>query len=678
MSFLRWLILASFLIAGIIPVLADDSAPVPVANQKQINPSDILAQYDGGVITRQDLENKISKIPANSQSRYRTVEGQIQVLDIMVLEEAFWQKSLQLGMDKDPDVLVKIATGTRQYFIQEYYKRNVGDKVTVTDDDKLNYYNNNKQAFYMFPYLSISYIQAADEASANLALQQLRAGVTFATVSDSLNINSYAKGLKGVIKNIRLNGNIPGVGNDLDLEKFIAESKADSTVYYGPIHTATGWHIFRTNEYVPGKQKTYEEVLPELDQRTRPGVETRLLNALTERLKTQYAVVVDTTLIAQINLSDRAKNSAIEDVSIVSSSSPDVLMTVRNLLDSYAKISPQEQLYYSKGEGVKDLLNQELLRSLFYADAKAQNYEQVLADNADYQQMRRYNILNKTFRQLVVDSIQVSSEESRAYYDEHIAEFATPAYRSIQVLYFDKETNAERILKKYNRFVKLGDEDRINELIEKNSIKPTQSTLDNLYNNGVITGIGPDDAFSKMIWNNPVGYVSPVFKSTKGDILFFRTMKETPPGTQNFTEIEPRIYGTLKGQRQTSQQDKVTQELFTEFHMEKFPEKLKLELSAEELFNMADTSSKQRNFKDAITFYDQIIKSYPNGTDDYRASFMKAFIVAEELKDDTQALQLFKDFLKKYPTGELNDSAQFMIDSLSGNNTIELPEEPEE
>jgi len=89
---------------------------------------------------------------------------------------------------------------------------------------------------------------------------------------------------------------------------------------------------------------------------------------------------------------------------------------------------------------------------------------------------------------------------------------------------------------------------------------------------------------------------------------------------------------------------------------------------------MADDAAKSRNFNDAIAIYDQIIQHFPNGSDDYRAFFMKAFIIAEELKDEERALQLFKDFLKKYPQGDLNESAQFMIDALEGRIQLELEE----
>ncbi len=672
MHFSRWLTLALVLAVGMAACFADDVKPIVVTNQNRLSDTDILAEYDGGVITRKDLDAKISHLPPNQQGRYRTVEGQTQVLDIMAVEEAFMAKALKMGVDKDPEIVQNINAGKRQFLIQEYYKRNISDLVVVTEADKARYYEDNKQAFYEFPNLTLNYLQAASEADALAAIAQLKAGKAFAEVSDAYSINAYAKGLKGLVQNIRLNGNIPGVGNDLALEKLIADSKVSTTEVYGPFKTTTGWHVFQTLEYRPGRYKSQAEVMPELEQRARPGVESKMLNDLTDRLKLKYSVVVDTTHIAEVDLYDRAKNEAIKDLNLISSTNPELNITVGDLIDRFSQLSQQEQLYYSKGTATAQLLDQELIRSLIYADAVAQDYGKYLQGNPEFEQMRRFYILNKAFQQLVVDSIQVSSEEARAYYDEHIGDYTTPGQRTIEALWFTDTDAAEKARKQYELFARFDDQERINKLIEEKSSKPKQSVLPNLYNNGIITGIGPDEAFSKLVWDNPVGYISPVFTSARGDILFFRILSETPPTPQNFTELEPRIFGLVKNQRQASQQEVVTQQLFEEFHMVKYPQRISLELSAEELFTMADNSARQRNFRDATSFYDQIIKNYPNGSDDYRASFMKAFIVAEELKDEEQALQLFKDFLKKYPTGELNESAQFMIDSLEGKVILEI------
>ena len=670
----NWFIITLISLVTITTFYADELAPIEVSKQNRVNETDVLAEFDGGVITRADLEKRISKLPPNVQGRYKTVEGQKQVLDAIAMEEVFAAKAMQLKLNEDPEVLSNIEAAKKQYLIQEFYKRNITDLAVVTEEDKRSYYEENKKFFYVNPNITVNLIQLPDEETALQAIKELRSGKSFEEVSNLYNINNYIKSLKGVVKNIRLNGNIPGIGSDYELEDLIAKAQPDTTAILGPYKTTTGWYVFRVIDHQPGYQKTYEEVYSELEQRVKPVVETRLLNNLMTELKTKYAVVVDSTLVNQIDLRNPAKNKDIEEQILVNASIPELTITVKSLLDSFSKVSPQEQLFFTKGGGAKQFLEQELIRNLLYLEAKNQNYEEYLKDNEDYQQMKRYYMLQKAYKMLVVDSVKIDSEDTRNYYDAHIQDFTNPAYRTIRVLWFNDEEAAESARKKYTLYIAFNDTTRINNLIETKSTKPKLSILDHIYNNGIITGIGPDKDFCDMVWNNPVGYISPVFKTARGDIVFFEILSETPPQVKSFTEVEPSIYNILRRERQMAQQEKVTQQLYEEFHMVLHPERITLQVNADELFKMADDAAKSRNFNDAIAIYDQIIQHFPNGSDDYRASFMKAFVIAEELKDKERALQLFKDFLKKYPQGDLNESAQFMIDSLEGKIQLELEE----
>ncbi|MBP9038275.1 MAG: peptidyl-prolyl cis-trans isomerase [Candidatus Syntrophosphaera sp.] len=670
----NWFIITLISLVTITTFYADELAPIEVSKQNRVNETDVLAEFDGGVITRADLEKRISKLPPNVQGRYKTVEGQKQVLDAIVMEEVFAAKAMQLKLNEDPEVLSNIEAAKKQYLIQEFYKRNITDLAVVTEEDKRSYYEENKKFFYVNPNITVNLIQLPDEETALQAIKELRSGKSFEEVSNLYNINNYIKSLKGVVKNIRLNGNIPGIGSDYELEDLIAKAQPDTTAILGPYKTTTGWYVFRVIDHQPGYQKTYEEVYSELEQRVKPVVETRLLNNLMTELKTKYAVVVDSTLVNQIDLRNPAKNKDIEEQILVNASIPELTITVKSLLDSFSKVSPQEQLFFTKGGGAKQFLEQELIRNLLYLEAKNQNYEEYLKDNEDYQQMKRYYMLQKAYKMLVVDSVKIDSEDTRNYYDAHIQDFTNPAYRTIRVLWFNDVEAAESARKKYTLYIAFNDTIRINNLIETKSTKPKLSILDHIYNNGIITGIGPDKDFCDMVWNNPVGYISPVFKTARGDIVFFEILSETPPQVKSFTEVEPSIYNILRRERQMAQQEKVTQQLYEEFHMVLHPERITLQVNADELFKMADDAAKSRNFNDAIAIYDQIIQHFPNGSDDYRASFMKAFVIAEELKDKERALQLFKDFLKKYPQGDLNESAQFMIDSLEGKIQLELEE----
>ncbi|MDD3577505.1 MAG: peptidylprolyl isomerase, partial [Candidatus Cloacimonetes bacterium] len=316
------------------------------------------------------------------------------------------------------------------------------------------------------------------------------------------------------------------------------------------------------------------------------------------------------------------------------------------------------------------LIDQELIQKLIYLEAKAESYERYFDENEDYAQMTRNIILRQAFEQLVINTIDISDEEIAARYEQDIESYVNPAHRSIQVLFFDDIKTANKAWKKFAKAHKKNKENDINKIINKYSNRPQKTIFENQYDNGVVTGIVPDPDFSRRIWDNPVGYLSPVFTASNGDILFFRTLSESNKTYKPLTEVQPRVYGIIKQEKEKQRQDQVTEELFVEFSMQKYPERIQLNLTAEELFTHADNAARNRNYKDSILFYDQIVKNYPNGTDDYKASFMKAFLVAEEMRNTELGLELFRGFLEKYPEGDLHESARFMIDSLEGNVEI--------
>ncbi|HQQ67649.1 MAG TPA: peptidyl-prolyl cis-trans isomerase [Candidatus Cloacimonadota bacterium] len=661
------LLTISLILISSVLLFAAESEPTPVKNDNKLEDRDVLAEFQGGQVLRKDLQNKISKLPPNMQGRFQTIDGQLQVLDIITTEEVFYRKAIDLGIDKSPDVRDKILQVQKRYYLQEYYKRNVSDLVTLTEEDMQSFYQDNLNLFYLNPNITIHYIQTASEADAQAAIAELNAGASFAEVSDKYNQNTYAKGLKGVIKNIRLNGNIPGLGNDPVLEARIGETTADPVAVIGPVQTDSGWHIFRTVDIVAGRQKEFLEVKPEIEQRMRPAKERDILDALKKDLIAKYQVQIDTVMAARIDLQQKQNNIPIENEVLISGSDPELNYTVTDLLNTFTKVSPQEQIYYIKGGGAALLMDQELIQKLIYVEARNQQYERYFDDNEEYVQMKRNVLLRRAFEYLVLEKVEISDSEVAARYEQDIESYVNPAKRTIQVLFFENEKTANKAWKKFAKAHKKDKEKDINKIISKYSTRPQKSIFENQYDNGIVTGVAQDAEFSKRIWANPVGYLSPVFTANNGDIVFFRTLSEDGKSYKPLTEVEPRVHGMIKQEKEKAMQDKVIEELNVEYDMKKYPERIQLNLSADELFTHADNAARSRNYKDAIIFYDQIIKNYTNGVDDYKASFMKAFLVAEEMQDKDLALQLFRSFLTKYPEGDLHESARFMIDSLEGN-----------
>jgi len=133
------LLTISLILISSVLLFAAESEPTPVKNDNKLDDRDILAEFQGGQVLRKDLQFKISKLPPNMQGRYQTIDGQLQVLDIITTEEVFYRKAIDLGIDKSPDVRDKILQVQKRYYLQEYYKRNVSDLVTLTEDDKQSF-----------------------------------------------------------------------------------------------------------------------------------------------------------------------------------------------------------------------------------------------------------------------------------------------------------------------------------------------------------------------------------------------------------------------------------------------------------------------------------------------------------------------------------------------------------
>jgi hypothetical protein len=631
--------------------------------------ADILAEYKGGMITKQNLQDKVAKIPAQQQARFKTIEGQVQMLDIMVVEEMFWLKANEMNLLSDKTVLDKITAAKRQLLIQEYHKQNVSGKLVLTEGDKQAYYNENKKDFYQQPNYTIMFIQPADETAGKKALAELNKGIPFETVQEKYSASSYAKSVKGKIKNIRANGFIPGIGNDTELDSVITNSPVDTLRYIGPFQTKMGWNIIKVVEKIPGYQKPYLDSEADIDQRLRPTKEAELLEQITDRLKSEYKVVIDTAAVNRINLREPQLNKEIEDNVIVTASDPSLSLTVAGLQDKFMKISQQEQMTYVRNGGPLMLLNQELQRSLMYLDAsKDKAMDEFLAKNEDFQQSKRYYALQETYKRLVLDSLSIAPEDLRAYYDSHLMEYTTPIARKVTAVWCKDEKTAAKAHKLMLKALKKNDTKAIADILKKYNLKPQLETLDNNYRNGIVSNVGADQNLSDVIWDTPVGQLSIITKSTRKDVVFFYVIEERQPLTKDYTEVESRIQNQLRKDKANTRMEEVKQQLNTAYDLKKYPEKLEIKLTADELFEMADGAARQRKFKDATVYYDQIAKFYPNGTDDYKATFMKAFLVSEDMGDKEQGLQLFRAFLQKYPTGELNESAQYMIDELEGKN----------
>jgi hypothetical protein len=652
------------------------SNPTVVQDTTSKKPSSpIVAEYTGGVITLADVEQRVSKIPAQYQPQYQTSQGMAKILDMMATEVVFYQKALKEGLDKDPANIKKMDDALKPLYMQEYYQRNIQNRVTISDADKENYYKANLKKYYENPNTTILYIQPTDKKDADKAIASLNKGMSFTDAVKTYSVNKYSKDLQGKIKSIRFNGYIPGVGNDAELDSLIMATPVDSMKIIGPVQTKTGFHIFKVMARVPGRQKTYTEVVSDIENKLRPIKESDLTKMVVDSLKSVYKIKVNQTLLDSLNQKNANLSKELLDTKLIVSNNPTLEMTAKEFLDTFKSISPQEQAMFMKGDGKTQFLDQVLTRNLFALEAKKLNYEKYVSKSDSYEQTKKYVILQQIYTDLVLDKVKITKEEEQQYYDSNKELFAVQATRKIQQLTFKTEADAKKMRPKYLTFLKKNKQNEILNMIRKSSLKPDQDgIIENIYKNNIIPGIGTDSTYNSVVWETGVNQTSPIFKNSKDNYVFLTVLADNPKTYRTYNEVEPRIELALRKDKEKELRDSVTEELLKEFNFRKYPERLDINRTAKEYFDLADTAARNGKYTESIANYDEIIKRYPNGIDDYKAMFMKGFLLSEELKRKDEAIKVFDAFLAKFKEGELNESAKFMLEELKKDKpTEEIP-----
>ncbi len=417
--------------------------------------------------------------------------------------------------------------------------------------------------------------------------------------------------------------------------------------------------------------KTFQEVENYITQKLTPEKEKQLEDKERVKLEKKYKVTYNLDLIKKLNLDKIDENKSLSEKLLVNS--PDSLLqkTVGEFIELYKKM-PSYRKESIKKKGLENFIKELTKKELFYLEGLKLGLDN---DNQIQKEIDRYKenaVLQAYYKDLILKSIPQTDKDVKKYYQDHIKDFSTRAERKVRAFYFKDEKTAKKIRKKVKKLLKKKKEDAIVALLKKYSVYPEKDgVIEHIYKNKIVPGFGKDPIFYDNIWKTPKNAVSPIFKIKKGDYAFIYILEDKPSKPMDFEKIKDRVKSVMRNKLAKQKFKEIKQELYKKYDVKFFKDNIPDKLTAKEYFSKAMDAQNHKRYKDAIFYYDKIIKYYPNNVDDYKATFMKAYIYAENLNDKEKAISLFKKVLHDFKGGELNDSAKFMIDELQGKVNIE-------
>ena len=269
------------------------AAPAPAKDK-------VLATVGKDKITEDSVFAPLAMMPPQFRSRYETPEGKKKLFERAVQMSLLSQEARRLNIDKKEDIARRIKEMADQFIVQELTKQEVMDKITLTDDEMLQFYNQNKASFakdekvrvdlIMFEAKDNATQQVKDQAKnlADQALARIKKGEDFETVAKEVSQDMRTKSRGGNTGVFARGKRVELYGDAFEQKAFSLPVDTVSDVFQGK----DGYYIIKVMEKKPQEQETFEEVKQRIERTLKTEKQKTAMESYLEGLKKKYSVKI--------------------------------------------------------------------------------------------------------------------------------------------------------------------------------------------------------------------------------------------------------------------------------------------------------------------------------------------------------------------------------------------------
>ncbi|MEG1004585.1 peptidylprolyl isomerase [Clostridium sp.] len=211
----------------------------------------VLATVGSNEITEKELNEIISKYPADRKMMFEGEQGKKQLLEQMIQFELLNQFGKELKLDETNEYKETVERLSKEILTQVTISKILGD-ITVTDEEAKEYYEAHKDQFAEQATVSAKHILVESEEEAAKIKEEIENG-TMTFEEAATKYSSCPSKEQG--------GSLGAFGRGMMVPEFEeAAFAAEIGKLTAPVQTQFGFHLILIDEKNEGKVKTFEEV----------------------------------------------------------------------------------------------------------------------------------------------------------------------------------------------------------------------------------------------------------------------------------------------------------------------------------------------------------------------------------------------------------------------------------
>lgn len=248
----------------------------PATTEQAKKEGKTLAEVNGNVITTQDFQTEVDRLPPYLKPMVQSSEGKRELLESMIVREIVLEQAKKDGIDKDKEVADRMEDLRKRLIVETYLKKKVEKEAQISDAEMKKFYDENKEKFKAGDQVKASHILVKTEEEAKDVLAKLKGGAKFDELAKKVSTDSSAaKG--GDLGWFPKGAMVP------EFEKVAFSLKEGETS--GIVKTQFGYHIIMVTGKRPAGIAPYEDVKEQIRANLLPTKQQEIFIKMKDELK---------------------------------------------------------------------------------------------------------------------------------------------------------------------------------------------------------------------------------------------------------------------------------------------------------------------------------------------------------------------------------------------------------
>jgi cell pole-organizing protein PopZ len=448
---------------------------------QKVSDKDILASFDKKqVVKTNEIEKEISELPEWKQDKYKEQAGREEYLTLMAESRMILQVASEKKLEKNPEIIKQVKEFQDQLMRDELTKREVDDKVKVTDGDIEVHYGTHKAEFVEPEKVSVTEITLKDEAKAKEVMEKIKGGADFTELAKEMDtkMESFGPGLGNGGKVTFGRDSFSFAKNFVDTA-FSMKPGEMSDIITQPKDQDTFYMIVRVDDHKQPRQQELSEVKDSISKTVESEMKDARKKQWMDELKKEKKVQPlydkvpkpvevkeeakdNTEAQKEAKPEEQAKanepvksNEPAKEIKKAKSKEEETLAKVGNqvitISDMDKGISDMPEWKkdkYKDLEGRKKYLDELVEEKLLTLTATEQKLDKTPEIAKQVKEYRDQLMLKELVKQEVDDKVKVEDADIQKYYDEHKADYVDPEKIVVTEISMKDESKAKEVMEK--------------------------------------------------------------------------------------------------------------------------------------------------------------------------------------------------------------------------------------